>query len=491
MDPASSSNRSGDTATASASASAAAPAPRKSFYPQNPGNIAPAATSGVDTTGAKHIVGSATTATATGCKCACTCGAAASSSSSSAGDASARQFTASGRGLSTLVTGSVLPPSTHAPTLDPAMIAANTYNGITYRSEPMPEGAPVCKGYDFNQGIDHDALLQSFATTGFQASHFARAVEEVNKMLHWRGTDEPLPEGETEADQPTDRSKLRCTIFLGYTSNMVSCGVREVIRFLVQHRLVSCIVTSAGGVEEDFMKCMSPHYMGEFALNGKELRVRGLNRIGNLVVPNLNYVGFENWIMPILDEMVKEQEEKKRIWSPSAMIARFGERINNEESIYYWAWKNNIPVFCPAITDGSIGDMVYFHSCQSTPLIIDIASDIRRLNELALLADKSGQLILGGGVIKHHICNANLMRNGADYSVYINTGFGEDGSDAGASPDEAVSWGKIRLEAKPVKVWSEASLLFPLLVAQTFAKYHYAQQKEKKEKEATDDGKKQ
>ena len=99
--------------------------------------------------------------------------------------------------------------------------------------------------------------------------------------------------------------------------------------------------------------------MGDFALNGKELRVRGLNRIGNLIVPNLNYVSFENWMTPILDEMVKEQVEKKRVWCPSDMIARFGKEINNEESVYYWAWKNNIPVFSPALTDGSIGDMIY------------------------------------------------------------------------------------------------------------------------------------
>lgn len=60
------------------------------------------------------------------------------------------------------------------------------------------------------------------------------------------------------------------------------------------------------------MKCQSHHYMGDFALNGKELRVRGLNRIGNLIVPNLNYVSFENWMMPILDDMVKEQVENVR-----------------------------------------------------------------------------------------------------------------------------------------------------------------------------------
>jgi deoxyhypusine synthase len=66
--------------------------------------------------------------------------------------------------------------------------------------------------------------------------------------------------------------------------------------------------------------------------------------------------------------------------------------------------------------------------------------------------------------------NANLMRNGADYAVYVNTGCEYDGSDSGASPDEAISWGKIRSTAKPVKVHGDATLIFPLLVAQTFAR---------------------
>jgi deoxyhypusine synthase len=88
------------------------------------------------------------------------------------------------------------------------------------------------------------------------------------------------------------------------------------------------------------------------------------------------------------------------------------------------------------------------------------------------------RIILGGGVIKHHTCNANLMRNGADFSVYINTGQEFDGSDSGASPDEAISWGKIKIDAKPVKICADASLVFPLIVSQTFYKYVNEQQKQ-------------
>jgi deoxyhypusine synthase len=225
---------------------------------------------------------------------------------------------------------------------------------------------------------------------------------------------------------------------------------------------------------------MAPTFVGDFHLDGAGLRKQGLNRIGNLIIPNNNYCLFEEWVMPILDSMLEEQKrtagsKDPMIWTPQKMIARLGKEINNEDSVYYWCWKNDIPVFCPAITDGSLGDMLYFHSFRNPGLIVDIAQDIRNLNSHTVFEKKTGQIILGGGVVKHHICNANLMRNGADWSVFINTGQEFDGSDSGARPDEATSWGKIRLGVEGVKVYSEATLVFPTIVAMTFAKYKQEQ----------------
>lgn len=282
------------------------------------------------------------------------------------------------------------------------------------------------------------------------------------------------------------RKKSNCTIFLGYTSNLVSSGLRETIRYLVQHKMVDAIVTTAGGVEEDFIKCLAPTYVGSFEKDGRTLRDQGINRIGNLMVPNENYCKFETWLMPQLDEMLEEQKRDQVTWSPSKIIQRLGERINDESSIYYWAAKNQIPVFSPALTDGSMGDMMYFHSYRNPGLIVDILSDLRRLNVMAVKARHSGMIILGGGVVKHHICNANLMRNGADFAVFINTASEFDGSDAGARPDEAISWGKINKNASPVKLYAEATLVFPLIVAQTFAKAKKLQA-EAKEKAVQDE----
>lgn len=343
---------------------------------------------------------------------------------------------------------------------------------VLFPSEAVPEGTPVVQGYDYNNGIDYHKLLETYRYSGFQATSFGCAVEEIKKMIECREL--PLPEEFTpDAEDEFIKIRNNCTIFLGYTSNMVSCGVRETIRFLVEHHLVDCLVTTAGGVEEDLIKCLAPTYLGDWYLKGKELRMKGLNRIGNLIVPNDNYCKFEDWVTPLLDKMLEEQQSKGIVWSPSKIIARLGEEIGDPSCIAYWAAKNKIPIFSPALTDGSLGDMMYFHSIKNPGLIVDINSDLRRLNQFAKKSLNTGMLIVGGGIIKHHICNANLMRNGANFSVFLNTASEWDGSDSGARPDEAVSWGKIKMDSTPVKIYGEASFVFPLLVGETFAEHHH------------------
>ncbi|XP_061994607.1 deoxyhypusine synthase isoform X1 [Rosa rugosa] len=350
---------------------------------------------------------------------------------------------------------------------------ASVHSTVFKESENLQGKCSEIRGYDFNEGLDYSRLFGSMITTGFQATNLGEAIEVVNQMLDWRLADEAVAEdcGEEERDGKF-RESVKCKVFLGFTSNLVSSGLRDVFRYLVEHHVVDVVVTTAGGIEEDLIKCLAPTYKGDFALAGAYLRSKGLNRIGNLLVPNDNYCKFEDWIIPIFDQMLKEQNEQNVLWTPSKLIARLGKEINDERSYLYWAYKNNVPVYCPSITDGSLGDMLYFHSFRSPGLVVDIVQDIRAMNGEAVHVGlrKTGMIILGGGLPKHHICNANMMRNGADYAVFINTAQEYDGSDSGARPDEAVSWGKIRGSAKTVKVHCDATIAFPFLVAETFAK---------------------
>jgi deoxyhypusine synthase len=207
-------------------------------------------------------------------------------------------------------------------------------------SDKTPESSPVVKGYDFNRGVNWEELVENYKYIGFQATNFGRAVDEINKMIKWRLSDEPIDDDDWGDYRLEDfRKNVRCTIFLGYTSNLISSGLRDIIRYLVQHQMVDCIVTTAGGIEEDLIKCMAPTFVSDFHLPGAELRKKGLNRIGNLIVPNDNYCKFEDWIMPIFNQMLEEQKTRGEVWCPSKVIARMGKEINNEESVYYWAYR--------------------------------------------------------------------------------------------------------------------------------------------------------
>jgi len=301
------------------------------------------------------------------------------------------------------------------------------------------EGISI-KGYDFNHELDWSKLVGSFSSTGFQATNLAKAIEIVKKM-----------------------KREKAFVYLGYTSNMISSGLREIIRYLAEHKLVDVLVTTAGGIEEDFVKCFGDFKLGDFRADGKTLRENGINRIGNIFVPNSRYVKFEKWVLPILEK------HKDNNLTPSKLINLLGKEIDNKESVYYWAAKNNIPVFCPAIMDGSLWDIIYFFKNKHPEFKLDITEDTVDLNNSTLGKDKTGIIILGGGVIKHAICNANLYRNGADYAVYINSMQEFDGSDSGASVEEAKSWGKIASSGDSVKVVGDASIIFPILFASTFA----------------------
>lgn len=321
-----------------------------------------------------------------------------------------------------------------------------------YQIAPAPdvEHLPKVRGYDFEKPFNLKDFLESYGTTGFQATHLARAIEIVEEM-----------------------QRENAVIFLGYTSNMVSSGIREIIKYLVKNKMVHVLVTTAGGVEEDIIKTLKPFAIGLFNVSGRSMFEKGINRTGNIFIPNDRYLYFEKFISPFLDKLYTEQKTGK-VYTPSDISQELGKEIaseqNHEDSMLYWAYKNNIPVFCPALTDGSFGDIVYFMKQRYPDFNIEITGDTKKIVDIALNAEKSGAIILGSGVAKHFILNANIFRDGVDYAVYINTAEEYDGSDSGAQTEEAITWGKIKTTAQHVKVHADATIVFPLLVAATFGK---------------------
>ena len=282
-------------------------------------------------------------------------------------------------------------------------------------------------------------LVASYSALGFQASHLGKAAEVARRMR-----------------------KDKATVFFAFTSNIISSGLREVVAHLCKKKLVDCIVTSTGAIEEDIMKCNTPFVLGSFTADDNEVKENGMNRIGNILVKDEQYAGFEKLHLAFMKKMYDKHAGKMCM---SEYVKEFGSALTDQNSFLYWCSRNSIPVFLPGPLDGAMGDHFYFFNKQNykKPFVIDAAEEVKRFYDIMLMADKTGGLILGGGIAKHHLIGAAILRNGLDYAIYLSTGTEGDGSLSGARPREAVSWNKLKSEENSAFVEGDATLTFPLL----------------------------
>lgn len=272
---------------------------------------------------------------------------------------------------------------------------------------------------------------ENFFKCGFQGTNIALATNILKKM---KGS----------------------TIFLTFTSNMIASGLRGIITKLCMEKKVDAIITAGGSLDHDLIKCKKNYLVGDFITDDRELHKNGLNRIGNILVPNECYEYLETFMQKVFSEM------DDRV-SPSDIAKAIGKKTD-ESSFLYWAQKNNIPVFSPGITDSAIGLQAHFYKQKRKEFAIDVTKDMNELSQIALNAEKTGGLILGGGISKHHAIGVNLLRGGFDYAVYVTTSSPWDGSLSGARTNEGISWGKIKETANHVTIDCDATVALPLLM---------------------------
>jgi len=282
------------------------------------------------------------------------------------------------------------------------------------------------------------SLLNEMCSCGFQATNLSQAVELIEQM-----------------------KKENSTIFLSFTANLVSSGLRGIITEICRKKFVDCIITTAGSIDHDIVKTLIDYQLGSFDSDDVELHKKGINRIGNIFAENKGFQLFEKEMQPVLEKLYK----KNKFVSPSELAAFLGENISDEKSFLYHCSKNKIPVFCPGITDGAIGLQLYFFKQKHSDFHVDVTQDMNDLAQKVLTANKTSAIILGGGISKHHTIGANLLRDGLDYAVYVSTATELDGSLSGARTKEAKSWGKLQEKGKSVNVFCDASIALPLIAS--------------------------
>ncbi|MDC0212722.1 deoxyhypusine synthase [Euryarchaeota archaeon] len=263
--------------------------------------------------------------------------------------------------------------------------------------------------------------------------------------------------------------------WISFPACLCATGTRGFFLEGLKRKSFNVVVTTCGTLDHDIARTYQEYFHGDFELDDIALGEEGLNRLGNVIVPNECYGEIlENVVIPWLEEIEIERKEKDadNPWLGFGSVElcwALGDRIDDESSLLYWIAKHRIPMVIPGITDGSIGAQLFMHRQKNPQFFVDLMADEQILSDLTWPAKESHALMVGGGISKHHVIWWNQYRGGLDSAVSITTAPEYDGSLSGARLREAISWGKVRPEAPQVVVEGDASLILPVLGADLFS----------------------
>lgn len=293
------------------------------------------------------------------------------------------------------------------------------------------------------------------------------SIEEIFEQMSKSGGFEARNLAEGLDILATIISDKKCLRFLSFIAAIISTGLRGVIKDMIKNKWFDVVITTCGALDHDIARYYSNYNEGDFSLDDKQLADQHIHRLGNVLVPMQSYG-------PIIEEKMQaflEEEYKagKKEMSTTDITKMIGRHMG-ENSFLYWAYKNDIPVTVPGIMDGAVGSQIWLFTQKHHDFKLNLIADADLLSGLIFKAKKSGALMIGGGVPKHHTLWWNQYRDGLDYALYITTAQEFDGSSSGALVDEAISWGKVTQKARQTTVHAEATTILPFLYSALLSK---------------------
>ena len=251
----------------------------------------------------------------------------------------------------------------------------------------------------------------------------------------------------------------QCTNFLSFVGAIISTGVRGIIKDMIKKNMFDCIITTCGALDHDLARSFVKYYAGNFNIDDYYLKKNNIHRLGNVFIPIENYGPLiESKIQEYINEFYKETKE----FASYELLDFIGSKLE-ESSFLYWAHKNQVPVIVPGIVDGAVGNQIWLFYQNHKDMIFNVLRDQTKISDIIFEAKKTGALMLGGGISKHHTLWWNQFRDGLDYAVYITTANEWDGSLSGAEVKEAISWNKVKSKAKQVTIHGEITTLLPFV----------------------------
>lgn len=309
----------------------------------------------------------------------------------------------------------------------------------------LKPGRPV-KDVEINSDTPIEKIFESLSTSGgFEAVNLSVGLEILSEMIQDK----------------------KCVKFISFVGAIISTGLRGIIKDMIKNKWFNVAITTCGALDHDIARHYSQYKEGSFTMNDGELADQNIHRLGNVLVPMESYG-------PLIEEKLQEfleEEYQKGIKEMSSVdICKMIGRHLGEDSFLFWAFKNNVDVVVPGIMDGAVGSQIWMFSQKHRDFKLNLLEDANMLSGIIFKAEKSGALMIGGGISKHHTLWWNQYREGLDYAFYITTAQEFDGSLSGALVREAISWGKVTQKARETTLHAEVTTILPFIYAALLSK---------------------
>ncbi len=298
-------------------------------------------------------------------------------------------------------------------------------------------------------------LVDFFGSTGYNARRLFEAANIMKQMI--------------------DSGSSICLTLAGA---MTPIGMGNTIKTLIENGFIDWIVTTGANVYHDLHFAYDlPVRQGHFQVDDDVLFSKQIVRIYDVYIKEIGTLQAQDII--VQREIKKIGKSHSVSYSTADMSHSLGKATyenstNPEKSFLAAAYKNDVPVFIPAISDSSIGLNMLPLLFEDVTRFPNVVMDIAESTAILWKSKVSGGIELGGGVPKNFFQQTGpalyqilkLKDGGHDYVIQITDARPDTGGLSGATIQEGKSWGKIKTSHRNnVIVYGDSSICFPIIGA--------------------------
>ena len=248
-----------------------------------------------------------------------------------------------------------------------------------------------------------------------------------------------------------------CKVFLGLAGAMVPAGMKQILIDLINQKKIDVLVTTGANLTHDLIEALGDSHFHCDTWNDEEFAKKGYDRMYNVLMKNEVYEKLENFFEANWEKLKTAKNIKE-------LIKKIGEILpEDSNSILKSAYKRNIDIYSPALSDSGIGLMIWGRLAAGKEIKIDAFEDMKEIIDTAWTSEKKGVIYIGGGTPKNFIQQSLQFSSGANYGIQITTDQASSGGSSGAPLEEGKSWGKLKSDAEFIDVKCDATIALPLI----------------------------